>query len=143
MAGRALLRMRRALILSMALLGTLCACGRGGGLYADRSVAIVAPAASAEAAPRFVGQWARAPAQCQNPWVIKAHSLQTGDHVCDFDKVDSSSAGYTASAVCRSAGKMNPTRLTFIAPDQARISLLTVQGGPFTDAVALQRCPGS
>jgi hypothetical protein len=106
-------------------------------------VAIVAPAASAATAPRFVGEWASAPAQCRNPWVIKANSLQAGGHLCDFSKVDSSSAGYTASAVCRSAGKLIPGRLTFTAPDQAYISLLTVQGGPFHDAVALQRCPGS
>lgn len=135
--------MRRALILSLALVGTLGACGRGKGLYADRSVQIVAPAASTETAPRFVGQWAIAPAQCQNPWIIKARSLEAAGHICDFDKVDSSSAGYTASVVCRSGDKLNPGRLVFTAPNQAHIALLTVQGGPFHDAVALQRCPGS
>jgi hypothetical protein len=33
-------------------------------------------------------------------------------------------------------------RLVITTPNQAQISLLTVSGGPFKDAAALQRCAG-
>ena len=54
--------------------------------------------------------------------------------------VDANSAGYTVTALCHSKAGMRPSRLTISAPDKATISLLTISGGPFTDAVALQRC---
>jgi hypothetical protein len=139
--------MRHALIMPLVLppilLCALAACDRGHGLYADRSIAIVAPAASAETAPRFVGRWAITAAQCADPWVIQAHSLKSASSNCDFDKIESSSAGYTANAVCHEPGGPTPVRLTFTTPNQAHISLLTVSGGPFRDAVPLQRCPAA
>jgi hypothetical protein len=132
--------MRHAVILPLILLGSLAACDRGSGLFAERSIPIVAPAASAEAAPRFVGRWASSTDQCVHPWVIQAHSLKAASANCDFDKIESNSAGYTVDAVCQAPGGMTPVRLSIATPDQARISLLTISGGPFRYPVPLQRC---
>ncbi|MEI9889562.1 MAG: hypothetical protein WDN45_02025 [Caulobacteraceae bacterium] len=118
----------------------LAACGRREGLFADRTVSVVAPVASAGEAPRFVGRWTASMGPCENPWLIEARSLKTAGSDCDFDKVSSDSAGYTVVAVCRSGARMTPVRLSIVTPDQARISTLTISGGPFRDAVPLQRC---
>ena len=133
--------MRHALILPLVLLCSLAACDRSSGLFAERSIPIAAPAASAEGAPRFVGRWALTAAQCADAWVILSHSLKAGASNCDFNKVEPSSAGYTMNAVCHEPGGPTPVRLIITAPNQARISLLTLSGGPFKDAVPLQRCP--
>ena len=121
------------------LLASLAACDKPKGLYADRA-APAAPAAPAGGTPRFVGRWAVSAGQCQDPWVIEARSLKTAGWDCDFDRVDSNSAGYTVPAVCSSAKGPTPVRLSFVTPNQAQISQLTVSGGPFKDAVPLQRC---
>ena len=134
--------MRYALILPIILLGALAACGRGGsGLYADRSIAIVAPTASAETAPRFIGKWATSIDQCPQAWVIQARSLKAAAANCDFDRVSADSAGYTVNAVCQAPGGLTPVRLSIATPNQARISLLTISGGPFRYPVPLERCP--
>lgn len=138
--GRSIV-MRYALIPPLILLGALAACDRGSGLFADRSIAVVAPAASAETAPRFVGHWASAADQCPHAWVIQARSLKAAAANCDFDKVDADSAGYTINGVCEAPGGMTPVRLSIATPNQARISQLTISGGPFRYPVALQRCP--
>lgn len=135
--------MRHAAILSLILLGALAACSRGSGLYADRSIPVVAPAASAEAAPRFVGRWAVSAVQCPDALVLQARSLKASGSDCDFDKVEASSAGYTVDAECHSKTGPMPVRLVITTPNQARISLLTISGGPFKDGVPLQRCPAA
>jgi len=43
---------------------------------------------------------------------------------------------------CRSPSGPKPTRFVVTTPNQARVSLLTISGGPFKVAAALQRCPG-
>ena len=135
--------MKHALILSFGVLTLLCACGPREGLYSDRSIPMIAPAASAEGAPRFVGRWAATAAQCADPLVFAARSLKSDAANCEFDKVDSSPAGYALTAVCSSSAGPNPTRLIITTPNLARISLMTVSGGPFRDPAALQRCTGS
>ena len=132
--------MRYAAALLLIPFCALAACSRSG-LYADRSIPIVAPAASAEAAPRFVGRWAASASQCPDALVIQPRSLKAADSDCDFAKVDANSAGYTVAAVCRNKTGPNPVRLTIVTPDQARISMLTIAGGPFKDGVPLERCP--
>jgi hypothetical protein len=127
------------LVLTAAALG---ACDRPSGLFADRSIPIAVQPASADGAPRYVGEWARSTNQCEHPWVIKARSIQAGGSDCDFDKVESSSAGYAVAAVCHAPGGLNPVRLIIVTPNQAQISSLTISGGPFTDAVSLERCSG-
>ena len=127
-------------IAPLVMLGALGACGRRDSLYADRSIPTVAPPTSAGTAPRFVGRWAASTEQCREPWVIEARRLRARGSDCDFDKVDSNSAGYTVTAICHSNGAMTPVRMTIAAPDKAQISMLTISGGPFRDAVPLQRC---
>jgi hypothetical protein len=73
--------------------------------------------------------------------VIQAKSLMAVGSDCDFDKVDSDSAGYTVAAVCHAPGGLNPVRFSIVTPNQAKVSILTISGGPFRDAVPLQRCP--
>jgi hypothetical protein len=136
--------MRPELGLALALIAAvsaaaLGACNRRSGLYADRSAP---PPASSENrdAPWYVGRWARSPDQCADPWVFSAWRLDGRSVDCDFEKVEASQAGYAVSATCRSGGGLNPTRLSIVTPDQARVSTLTISGGPFTNAVALKRC---
>jgi len=136
--------MRHALALSVVVIAaaSLGACGKPAGLFADRTVALAVPVASAETTPRFVGHWATSASQCDNPWVIEARSLKTEASDCDFDKVDSDSAGYTVAAVCHAPNKgLNPVRLSIVTPNQPKVSIMTISGGPFRDAVPLQRCP--
>ena len=134
--------MKHAIVLSFGVLTLLCACGRREGLYADRSVPVIAPAASAQSPPRFVGRWAASAAQCDKPLVFAPRNLRSGLANCEFDKVDPSSAGYAITAVCGSGKGPIPARLIITTPNESKISLLTVSGGPFKDATALQRCPG-
>ena len=134
--------MNHALVLSFGALTLLCACGRRDGLYADQSVPGIAPSASAQAPPRFVGRWAASAALCDNPLVFAPHSLRSGLANCEFDKIDPSSAGYAITAVCGSGKGPMPARLIVTTPNETNISLLTVSGGPFRDPTALQRCPG-
>lgn len=134
--------MKLALGLSLVLLAALGGCGRRSGLYADRPVALAAPAASPQAPPRFVGRWAASAAGCNDPWVFEARSLSSAEADCEFDKVEASPAGYAIVGACRSATGPKPVRLVITTPNQPRISLLTVSGGPFKDPAALQRCGG-
>jgi hypothetical protein len=127
--------------LAFVMAAGLAACGRPQGLYADRSIPVVAPAASAETAPPFVGRWTTA-GQCQTPMVIAARSLSDGAVTCDFDRVEASSAGYSIATVCHAAGHSTPGRLLVMLPDPVHVTSLTLSGGPFSDAVAVQRCQG-
>ena len=127
------------LVLPVALLA-FTACGRRSGLYAERTVAVAAPEAEAGQSPRYVGLWAASAEQCRDPMVLEPRRLKALGSDCQFDKVEADSAGYTVVAVCRSSAGMHPTRLTIITPNQARISLLTISGGPFKDSIPLQRC---
>jgi hypothetical protein len=130
--------MRHAALVPLALLLGLCACGKADkGLFADRSVPVLAPPASAGTPARYVGHWAATPAQCGDALVIDVRGLREAGFTCEFDKVDQSSAGYTATSLCRMKTGSVPSRLTMILPEPASI---TISGGPFKDGVALQRC---
>jgi hypothetical protein len=130
--------MRHAALISLTLLLGLGACGKAEtSLFADRSIPVLAPAASAETPARYIGRWAATPAQCSDAVVIEVRSLRDDGFTCEFDKVDQSSAGYTATSLCRMKGGPQPSRLTMIMPEPAS---LTLSGGPFKDGVALQRC---
>jgi hypothetical protein len=101
---------------------------------------VVTPAAAADTLPRFVGLWAGSTDQCRDPWVFAAHGLEGRDSNCEFNKVDPSTAGYAVNATCRTPSGPKPVRLIITTPDQPKISVLTISGGPFTTAVPLQRC---
>lgn len=133
--------MRLALVLPLIVLAALCGCGRRSSLYADRAVPIAPPAPSTTAAPRFVGRWASSASQCQDPVVLQARRLSAGGSDCDFDKVETSLAGYSVVAECHSAAGLKPVRLTIVTPNQPKISILTISGGPFRAPAPLQRCP--
>ena len=60
------------------LLAGLCACDRPSGLYSDRGVPVVAPAAIADTPAHFVGRWAHSAAQCKAPWVMDARAIHSG-----------------------------------------------------------------
>lgn len=132
--------MRCVFALSFVLLAALCGCGRRSSLYADRSIPPAVSRASAQAAPRFIGRWAASAAGCDDPWVFEARSLSSDADQCEFDKVDPNSAGYVIIGACRSPSGPKPFRLAIATPDKPEIALLTVSGGPFGDATALQRC---
>ena len=132
--------MRPALGLALIALAALGGCGRKSGLYADRSVPLAAPQVAGQAPPRYIGRWAASAAGCDDPWVFQAKSLSSGAVNCQFDKVEPSPAGYGIVGACGSPSGPMPVRLLVTAPDKAQIALLTVSGGPFKDATALQRC---
>ena len=129
-------------LLIAAPLAALGACGKSGstGLFAERSIPLIAPAAEAGTPPTFVGNWAETTAQCDQPMVIQARSLSSDSADCEFDKVDQSGAGYAVASTCKVRGKLQPVRLNMIMPESDHMSSLTVSGGPFKDALALQRC---
>lgn len=130
--------MRNAALLPLVLLLGLCACGKSEkSLFADRSVPIRPSLASAETPARYIGHWAASQGQCSDPMVIEARSLNKDGITCEFDKVEASSAGYTATSLCRMKSGLKPARLTMVMPEPASI---TISGGPFKDALALQRC---
>jgi hypothetical protein len=134
--------MRLALGLSLPLLAGLGGCGRRSGLYADRPAPLAAQAASPQAPPRFIGRWAASAAGCGDPWVLEARGLSSGAANCEFDKVEPSPAGYAIVGACRSPSGPRPTRFVVTTPNQPQVSLLTISGGPFKEAAALQRCLG-
>ncbi len=124
--------------LAGALLG-LGACERSS-IYAERSIPVLAPPASAETPPTFVGRWAASDAQCKDPWVVAARSLKAADVTCEFAQVQQTTAGYSVASVCRRNGGPEPGHLNMIMTDPQRPTLMTVSGGPFDGAMALQRC---
>jgi len=121
-------------------LAALGGCGKRSGIYADRSTGLAVTSAAPGAPPRFVGRWAATVAGCDDPWVFETASLSSNSTQCMFDKVEPSPAGYAMNGVCRSPSGPKPTRFVVTTPNNAQIALLTVSGGPFKDATALQRC---
>jgi len=54
--------------------------------------------------------------------------------------VETSTAGYSISAVCRAGQGAEPGRLTLTLPDPAHANSMTLAGGPYKQSVALERC---
>ena len=109
-------------------------------LFSETSPAVSVSRTAGETGPRFMGRWNAGAGQCRDPLVIKAKTLHDGATDCEFAKVDSSSAGYSISAVCHAGKGSQPGRLTLTLPDPARADSMTLSGGPFKTAVALERC---
>ena len=93
----------------------------------------------------YIGRWAAAPTACDNAaWVIEADRLQSpGPLSCTFVKVEPSSAGYTAWSECKVGQTAGPTRLVFTMSGSKADHDLTIEGGPFAEPVALERCAGA
>ena len=99
--------------------------------------------ASAAGTPTFVGRWAVAKAACaRQPWVLTTGELRSPSVLsCSFDKVDPTDAGYTVYSVCTVGKAKAPGRLVFTLTGRGAARSLTVNGGPFTEPMALARCP--
>jgi hypothetical protein len=134
----------RRLILT-ALLLTTAACHRPAEPPLGAGVAERAPPhpASAAGPPAFVGRWAVARAACaRQPWVLTSDQLRSPSVLsCSFDKVNPTDAGYTIYSVCTVGKAQAPGRLVFTLTGQGSTRSLTVNGGPFTEPMALARCP--
>ena len=98
------------------------------GLFAETSPAVPATPVSDTGAPHYMGRWAVDAGHCAQPMVIKAKMLDDGSNNCEFAKVDSSTAGYTISAMCRAGKAVTPSRLTLTLPDPAKTSSMTLAG---------------
>ena len=134
----------RSILLCILALAGLGACQRQDGLFASRTFPSALPVEASGDTPRFVGRWATVTAGCgqDEVWVIKAKGLQSATDVpCTFDRVQTTSAGYVVATVCQAAGKPIPGRLTLTLSEYGAGRTMTVAGGPFSDPVALQRCP--
>jgi hypothetical protein len=110
------------------------------GLFAETSPSVVSSPVSEASAPRFMGRWSSGTGKCAAPVVIQAKALQYGATNCEFAKVETSTAGYSISAVCRAGAGPTPGRLTLTLPDPAHAGSMTLAGGPFKTPVALERC---
>ncbi len=109
-------------------------------LFAESSPQVVSSPISEAGAPHFMGRWAASGGQCADPMIIKAKELHDGSTDCEFAKVVSSTAGYSISAVCHAGRGSTPGRLTLTLPDPDHASSMTLSGGPYKNAVALERC---
>lgn len=133
--------MRMMLPLAVVALAGLGACGRQSSLFAKHSIPFVAPSASADTTPEFVGRWTVAADHCKAPWVLAARSLRSPRLNCDFVDVQTSSAGYAVDTVCHTSQGDQPGRLLVMMPvDPRRDPTMTVSGAGLDQAVALQRC---
>lgn len=110
------------------------------GLFAETSPKVVSSPVSEASAPHFMGRWAVAASECHDPVIIQAKQLRDGATNCDFAKVETSTAGYSISAVCRAGAGPTPGRLTLTLPDPEHASSMTLAGGPFKTPLALERC---
>jgi hypothetical protein len=110
------------------------------GLFAENSPTVVSSPIEEASAPHFMGRWATVACQCHDPVIIQAKELRNDAANCDFAKVETSTAGYSISAVCRAGAGPTPVRLTLTLPDPDHASSMTLAGGPFKTPLALERC---
>lgn len=135
---------RRLLIAGLAAAG-LCACGRQeppfGAAPAERNPPMTAVTPAGK--PLFVGRWASSRAACaDNGWEITAASLKSPSALsCEIAKAEPTGAGYTVYATCTVGKAMQPSRLVFTFSGPSANRSLTLTGGPFTEPMALARCP--
>ena len=97
----------------------------------------------ADGTPAFVGRWAATPAACATrAWVLTSDALRSPSVLaCSFDQVSQTDAGYTVDGVCAVGKARAPGRLVFTLTGRGEARSLTVNGGPFTEPVALAHCP--
>lgn len=135
---------RRLLIAGLAAAG-LCACGRHepplGAAPAERSPPMTSTSPAGQ--PLFVGRWAASRAACADRgWEITAAALKSPSALsCEIAKAEPTSAGYTVYATCIVGKATQPSRLVFTFSGPSTNRALTLTGGPFTEPMALARCP--
>lgn len=135
--------MRRWALFAVLAAAGLGACHRRepplGAAPAERAPPLTAAAAAGP--PLFVGHWAVSSKACaERGWDLTATSLQSPSALsCTFSKAEPTSAGYTVYAVCAVGKASQPTRLILTFSSHGHS--LTLTDGPFTEPVALTRCP--
>ena len=136
--------MRRWMMLAWMGAAVLAACSRHpeppiGAAPAEREPPQAALAAAGP--PLYVGHWAVSRNVCSEPgWDLTAASLQSPSALsCVFAKVEPTTAGYTVYGACTVGKASQPTRLVFTLTSQGKS--LTLSGGPFSEPIALSRCP--
>ena len=137
--------MRRPILLALLAAAGLCACQREepplGAAPAERMPAL--SAATAAGPPTFVGRWAVSRAACnRRSWTLTGASLASPSALsCQLLKAERTSAGYTVYSTCAIGKVSQPMRLIFTLTGSGAERSLTLTGGPFTEPVALTRCP--
>jgi hypothetical protein len=98
---------------------------------------------SVQGQPAFTGHWAAATTACgHEAWTLDTSGMVSpGVLSCSFDKVTPTDAGYTADGVCEVGKAREPGRLVLTLTGRGASRSLTLDGGPFTEPVALVRCP--
>ena len=93
--------------------------------------------------PLYVGRWAVSTAACsERGWELTPNRLTSPSALsCQFFKTEPTSAGYTVYSTCMVGKASQPMRLVFTLTSKNRA--LTMTGGPFSEPVALSRCPGA
>ncbi len=137
--------MRRRLLLAALATVALGACGRQeppfGAAPAERAPPMTAAAATTK--PLYVGRWAATRTACADRgWEITAAALKSPSALsCEISKAVPTGAGYTVYATCMVGKATQPTRLVFTFSGPSSNRGLTLTGGPFTEPMALSRCP--
>ncbi len=136
-------KMRRWVVLGFLLSATVAACGPseppiGANPKAYDSAAPAGP-------PAFIGRWGAESKGCDRDiWLIGSDGLRSPSELsCTFESIDTTSAGYIVSAMCRVGKAVQPSRIVFTMTGPAAAQSLTMTGGPFAEPVALSRCPSS
>jgi hypothetical protein len=99
--------------------------------------------ASADGAPAFVGRWAVTAATCsRQAWVLTADTLSSPSVLsCSFQGVEPTDAGYMVDSQCMVGKARAAGRLVFRLTGRGQNRALTLSGGPFSEPMALVRCP--
>ncbi len=114
--------------------------------YVLKTARTAAPIPRAEAVggpPGYVGRWAPSASACtKDGWSFTTAGMESpGVLSCSFDKINPTDAGYTAVGVCTVGKAKAPGRLVMTLTGRGPSRSLTLNGGPFTEPVALARCP--
>ena len=136
--------MRRRMLLAWLAAAGLAACSRPseppiGSAPAERAPPLTASVAAGP--PVYVGHWAVSRSACgERGWDLTAAGLQSPSALsCEFFKAEPTSAGYTVYSTCKVGKAAQPMRLVLTLTGQGKS--LTLSGGPFSEPVALARCP--
>ena len=137
--------MRRPALVALATMALLGGCERSlppiGAAPAERAPALSAAALAGP--PGFVGRWAASKGACvARGWELTAARLTSPSALsCELFNADRTSAGYTVYSTCMVGKASQPMRLVFTLTGSGSNRSLTLTGGPFTEPVALSRCP--
>jgi hypothetical protein len=135
---------RRPLLILLLVSAPAAGCGDRNKLTYASAPAPPPQSAPVDGKPAFAGRWAPAASAClHDAWSMTTAGMNTpGELSCAFDRVQPTDAGYTVAAVCAVGKAKAPGRLVLTLSGKGPSRSLTVNGGPFSEPVALVRCPG-